>query len=357
MNMAKTNNKLSKTINPSRARHLTIDAGLIRAFLLDAIEARGVQKINNLLIRGQINPASLTARGARIPYENVSKVFNRIMIEMSDEDMGRLERPVPPGYFRLMMRAAIKADSLLQALETVIEYRNVATSAVHHSITLTGNQVVFSLEHQPGEKILTPGAIDFYLSGIVRILSWLGNKVLVPTVVRMSSPAPPYSHEHNYVYYGASVLYSQPINCISLKVDALSAKVVQTEESLQKYLFQAPRDLFFPRYMSGTVTESVREVLRLHLIEQHRVLTFSEIANRLGYGTQTLRRRVLEEGTSYHNIKLQERRDRAIHLLRNEQLSVDRVAESVGYTESSNFVRAFRNWTGMTPRQFRKSAF
>lgn len=352
--MAESNKKLSKTIRSRGARHLSIDAGLIYAYMADAMNVMEREEVKDLLRRSQINPQSFEASGARIPYENVSKVFNRFRAFMRDEDIGRFERPVPLGYFRLMMLAVINTDSLIDALERIAEYRNVATEALKHSVSLEGNQVVCEVAQQPGQKVVSHGALDFYLSGIVRILSWLGNRTLVPTIVRLSFPPPSYLDEYRFLYYGASVLFRQSTNSISFDRESLSGKAAQTEGSLHKYLRQAPRDLFFPRYMAGNTTEAVREKVREHLIGTCQAPTLESVAETLNCGPQTLRRRLQDDGTNFHDIKLQVRRDMAIHLLIRGGASVESIAEAVGYTESSNFVRAFKEWTNMTPRQFRK---
>jgi AraC-like DNA-binding protein len=48
------------------------------------------------------------------------------------------------------------------------------------------------------------------------------------------------------------------------------------------------------------------------------------------------------------------RRSHAETLLRDPRLSIDEVAERVGYADTSNFTRAFRRWTGKTPAVFRR---
>lgn len=352
--MAKANNKLSKTINPKEARQLWIDAALIRAYLADASEAIASAEFESLLVKSQINPAALDAPGARIPFDKVSKVLNRVRVHMADEEFGWLERPVAAGFFRLTVLAAIQTDSLLEALERILEYRNVAGRCLHHSIANQGSQVVVELAQQSGNKVVSHGAIDFYLSGIVRILSWLGNRALVPTIVRLTFRPPAYVEEYRYLYYGASVLFGQTSNSVSFDREALAGRVVQNEASLQRYLLQAPRDLFFPRYMIGSTTETVREKLSDELLRTRRASTLEDIASALRCGPQTLRRRLLGEGSNFHDIKLQVRRDLAIHLISREGLGVESIAEAVGYTESSNFVRAFKGWTGMTPKQFQR---
>ncbi|EIF42691.1 AraC family transcriptional regulator [gamma proteobacterium BDW918] len=352
--MAKANNKLSKTIRPSGSRHLSIDGGLIRAYLTDAMESMDPSDIQALLIKSQINPRSLDTTGARIPFEKVSKAFNRFRLFLNDEELGRFERPVRSGYFRLMLLAATHTESLFEALQRITEFRNVATGTLLHTLSKEGSQVICYITQQPNQKIVSPGALDFYLSGIVRILSWLGNQPLTPRIVRLSFPPPGYEFEYRYLYYGASVLFNQPNNSVSFDQDSLSVRVVQTEDSLKKYLRQSPRDLFFPRYIGGSTTESVRNKIREDLEVEQKISTLESISEFLFCGPQTLRRRLQAEGTNFHDIKLQVRRDISIHLLSKEDRSIEDISEAVGYTESSNFVRAFKDWTGMTPKKFRK---
>ncbi|HKP55781.1 MAG TPA: AraC family transcriptional regulator [Polyangiales bacterium] len=49
------------------------------------------------------------------------------------------------------------------------------------------------------------------------------------------------------------------------------------------------------------------------------------------------------------------RHTRALELLRSEA-SIDEAADRLGYTDAANFTRAFRRWTGKSPRAVRKAA-
>ena len=46
----------------------------------------------------------------------------------------------------------------------------------------------------------------------------------------------------------------------------------------------------------------------------------------------------------------------AMRLLENSALSVEQVALRLGYSDPANFTRAFRKWSGFTPRQYREQA-
>uniref|UniRef100_UPI0013DE9A54 helix-turn-helix domain-containing protein n=1 Tax=Acinetobacter colistiniresistens TaxID=280145 RepID=UPI0013DE9A54 len=48
------------------------------------------------------------------------------------------------------------------------------------------------------------------------------------------------------------------------------------------------------------------------------------------------------------------RHEKALFLLKNENVSLCDIAYTLGYTEHSAFTRAFRGWTGCSPCQFRK---
>ena len=62
--------------------------------------------------------------------------------------------------------------------------------------------------------------------------------------------------------------------------------------------------------------------------------------------------RLLEESSSYQKVKDGMRRDLALTKLVQEGCSVSEVAELVGYSEARSFTRAFRNWTGLSPREY-----
>jgi len=69
---------------------------------------------------------------------------------------------------------------------------------------------------------------------------------------------------------------------------------------------------------------------------------------------RTLQRRLKESGTNYHEVLDHVRFRAAIRLLQNPDVSVIDVANCLGYTDGSNFSRAFRRIAGLTPRAYRR---
>jgi len=82
--------------------------------------------------------------------------------------------------------------------------------------------------------------------------------------------------------------------------------------------------------------------------------TLDQVAERMHVSVRTLKRRLAEHDTSYSALLDEARRDRATHLLRAGELGVDEIGARLGYSDPANFARAFRRWTGISPRAFRK---
>jgi AraC-like DNA-binding protein len=71
---------------------------------------------------------------------------------------------------------------------------------------------------------------------------------------------------------------------------------------------------------------------------------------------RTLKRKLADLGTGFSELLEEQQRERALMLLRSEQLSLEDVAARVGYSDVANFTRAFRRWTGLTPGAYRRAA-
>lgn len=95
----------------------------------------------------------------------------------------------------------------------------------------------------------------------------------------------------------------------------------------------------------------VRRAIRLLLLGEH--CSRALVAARLGMHERTLGRRLQEAGTTFQALLDEARADIAKQLLHDTRTSVARISASLGYHDPTVFTRAFRRWTGMTPREYR----
>jgi AraC-like DNA-binding protein len=78
------------------------------------------------------------------------------------------------------------------------------------------------------------------------------------------------------------------------------------------------------------------------------------IAKRLGMSTRSLQRRLAEEQTGYNDLLAEVREEFAKRYLARGTLTASEVAYLIGFTEPPAFFKAFKRWTGLTPREFQE---
>jgi AraC-like DNA-binding protein len=80
------------------------------------------------------------------------------------------------------------------------------------------------------------------------------------------------------------------------------------------------------------------------------------VARRLGMSSRSLQRRLADEGTRYNDVLAEVRAEFAKRYLARKAISASEVAYLIGFTEPQSFFKAFKRWTGMTPREFQQAA-
>lgn len=83
-----------------------------------------------------------------------------------------------------------------------------------------------------------------------------------------------------------------------------------------------------------------------------RYPTIEHVARLLRMPVRTLQRRLRQSGFSYSALVEETRFELACRLLDEPHAQVAAVAKALGYTDQSSFSRAFRRWSGMSPREY-----
>ena len=103
---------------------------------------------------------------------------------------------------------------------------------------------------------------------------------------------------------------------------------------------------------SGRPSEKIVQYIGEHF----DTVTLKEIAKRFSYHPNyisTLLHR--EVGKSFSQILLELRMERALILLKGTNLPVEEIALALGYSNNSNFYKAFRDYFHISPREYIKS--
>jgi len=103
----------------------------------------------------------------------------------------------------------------------------------------------------------------------------------------------------------------------------------------------------------GTDDELTR-TLRNALGSSITQMTLPAAAKILGISGRSLQRRLAARGLSYREIQRAMRCEVALAMLARNESTASQVADSLGFSELSSFSRAFKRWTGLSPRAHRR---
>jgi AraC-like DNA-binding protein len=152
-------------------------------------------------------------------------------------------------------------------------------------------------------------------------------------------------------FFHAPLYFGRPVNEIVFDRAFLDAPLLTADPSLAA-LLDGYAELLQSRVSTAdSLVRQLRGLLSSALPAGDAML--KSVAKRLGLSPRGLQRRLAERGTSYAALVDDLRRELALRYVSEPDRGLSEIAASLGFSEGSAFHRAFRRWTGMTPRQYR----
>lgn len=122
---------------------------------------------------------------------------------------------------------------------------------------------------------------------------------------------------------------------------------------LQTLLLQIAR-----RYRIENRESDVKPLVRqiIDYMDDHSdVVTLKDIAAHFSYHPNYISSLLHKEtGRKFTEILLEKRMERAVLLMKNTSLSIEEISSLLGYSNHSNFYKAFKEYYGVTPRKYLK---
>src|SRR5262249_47336207 len=108
------------------------------------------------------------------------------------------------------------------------------------------------------------------------------------------------------------------------------------------------------RIPSDSFEESIHSVVEALVRVGSAALATAAEATQMS--ERSLQRRLAERGLRFAQLVDDVRFESARRLLRDPGVKIVEVSAELGYTDSANFTRAFRRWSGVSPQAYRRSA-
>lgn len=153
-------------------------------------------------------------------------------------------------------------------------------------------------------------------------------------------------------YFNCPVTFEHQFTGIIISADLLqqpsSGANLELNKTLSKYA-----DLLLTEHSIQNPIEVTTDFIATKL--PHNKPSLQNLAEYLNTSERTLQRRLSELNTSFSELVDKVKQDIAINYLTHSQLSLNAIAELLGFSELSAFNRAFKRWQHTSPAKFRKA--
>lgn len=192
-------------------------------------------------------------------------------------------------------------------------------------------------------------ANEFFMALFVVHSRQLTGTAFRPSRVWFAHPRPADMRALIDLFQTTTIAFDRPTNGFEIPREHLEARMLSADPALLSALDNHAETLLKahrgPPGFLAEVQRTVREALT------DGAPTLGEVAERLGTRPRTLQRRLAEAGTSFQRL-VDTVREELARMYLAERTPLDQVAYLLGYAEMAAFRRAFKRWTGRTPRSW-----
>lgn len=319
--------------------------------ILRAYEKYGADP-TEVLREGQITPALLADPDGRITARQLEIVSEGAMRQLDDEALGWFTRRLPWGTLGMLCRASLPSPDLGVALRRWCRHHRMLTEDVELSLTRSAGRAVLSIR----EDLDLGPMREFCLVSCLRFVHgyacWAVDSRIALLEVGFPFPRPPHGSVYPLLFPGP-VSFGAERAHFAFDAKYLSLPIRRDDGALRTMLKRALPLTVRQYTRDRLLVQRVRTLLAQHAAEANDA---DAVARQLHLSTRSLHRHLREEGASLQALKDEVRRERAVELLCRTQKPVKQVALAVGFGDEKSFARAFKAWTGRSPREFRRSA-
>lgn len=228
---------------------------------------------------------------------------------------------------------------------------------------LTGLELHFTIEQHDDEIILFPVLnyddldtrfeifiFEAFISSWRKCASLLVN--YPPTVkrVELNYPPPSYAYQYKQLTMG-EVLFNSPKTAAVLDTSIMSLPTISGNSFVHERSVAHCEAALSKLGENQSTHIRVQKQLRMQ-VDLSRV-TVDSIAEAMHISSRTLIRRLQSEGYRFQDLLDLYRYNTACRLLTDHGWNLEKIAGYLGYSDASNFRRAFKKWSGLTPREYR----
>jgi len=322
------------------------------AVIVNSLAAEGVSAAD-ALDGVNISKSALSSRATRVSLNQVIECYR---------NTARLSRDPHCAYhagsrfhastYGMYGFAFLSSMNFRQTMRFAVKYQQLATPVVEISFKEEGDQAILTIVPIPHPRI------DASLYKFVVELQFGSFMALSRDVMGQSFTArelqvtfrPPDDAQTYPTVFGCDVLFSRPENSIVFDAAWVDGEPKLGNEITYTMVLKLCDELLEKMRLHIGPASEVRKIL---LVNVRRPTSLNDVAKHLHLTARTLRRKLRENNMSFRRVKDELKMEVAIKYLRDTDLTIDDMADVLGFSDAANFRRAFQRWTKRSPVEFR----
>lgn len=328
-------------------RHWDFPRGIASVALLVRFGAEHGVPLGGMLQGSDIDPALLADPVAEIEAHQELTVVRNLAARLPHAGVA-VGRRYHATTFGVLGYAFLSAATLQDAITTALRYLDLSFAFTAPSAVIDGDRLVLALDAGALPGDVASFLVERDLAAIHTVVGELMTGSVPVLGVDFTHAPPEDVREHQEVFgvrprFGADA--DRSVVDVAVLAEVLRLASPETTAACEEEC----RALATRRRESPGVAQEVRRLLESSVRFQE---TMPVVARALGVSPRTLRRRLATSGTSYQALLDEVRAKRAVRLLSRGEMSVEAVADQLGFAEAASFIHAFRRWFGVTPSRY-----
>lgn len=245
--------------------------------------------------------------------------------------------------------AILACKDVLTLLTLVARYAAIVLPFVKISLNQQEEDVVVEYQVLTPSSELNEAIIEAVFGHSSHNLSLIAGMDIFPkkASVIYKEPANAASYQK---FTHCTVEFNKPINSTVFSKRSLQCPIRTANAVGERMLVNQCEDELKKIQSNTPLVDRVREILSLYLEESPSI---ESVAEKLKVSERTLRRRLNEEGLNFRDLLKEIRLQTAKYYLEKTDIRIEKIAWQLGYKETSNFRKAFKDLTGLSPREWR----
>jgi len=289
---------------------------------------------------------------SRLTFQQELAFYRNALQLTGDPLIGlKLGEPFIPQRYGLFGYALLSAPTLRRAMSLAVNFGQLTFSFFSFEFGERDGRAWFAMKDPPP---IEPALHDVYLdrdmaAAVIDFGAIMGQPIPLQAIHLAHDG---HGHQQDYRdYFGCDVRFSSYPSKLVISADLLDRPLPQADRETSRYFRQQCQMLIARLKSQSHLADDVRMIL---LAKPGEFPTVEQAAERLNLSTRTLRRRLKAEGSSFRELLDEVRFQMAREYLGETRLPLAEVSWLLGYTEPGNFSHAFKRWSGLSPRNYRK---